>query len=467
MILDTIKTEGLAALSYFLADERAGEAVVIDPRRDVQAYLDLARRHGVRITHVLETHTHADHVSGARELCTLTNATVHAGPLADGEQYGYDVHVMQDGETLRVGSFTLRALHTPGHAPEHVCFVLAGGGPGADDEWGVFTGDTLLNGDVGRPDLGTGVRAEDAARALHASLQEKLLALPDGVLVYPGHGHGSACAARVGVRDCSTIGYERRHNPRLQHADADAFTRALLADLTPEPPFARRLKDLNRRGPGYLGTRPQTPWLAPLDFREAIQDPDAVVLDTREIEAYADAHIEGSLNIALRDAFPTWAAWMLVPHHNLYVILDSSDHEEIVEQHLLRLGLESIGGYLRGGMRGWIEAGLPWKAGGRMSVHELHDKLTRNDDVQILDVRRPDEWAQGHIPGARHAFLGELWEKLPHLDLNPQRPLAVYCGSGYRSSMAVSLLERQGFRDVRNVLGSTSAWKAAGFELEA
>ncbi|AFZ67944.1 MBL fold metallo-hydrolase [Deinococcus peraridilitoris] len=462
MIFETIKTEGLAALSYIVGDEQAGCAVVIDPRRDVQVYLDLLRRCGLRLTGIIETHTHADFVSGARELCTLTNATVYAGP----GEYGHAVTILQDGESVDIGALKLRALHTPGHSPEHLCLVLSGGGPGAEGEWALFTGDALFNGEVGRPDLVPGVDAEEGARQLYRSLHGKILGLDDGLEVYPSHGHGSPCGGRIGVRNCTTLGYEKRHNRHLQAQGEDDFVRGVLGELAAQPPYYERVRDLNRRGPGYLGTRPQTPWLDPHEFQEAARDPLAVILDTREIEAFADAHIEGSLNIALREAFPLWAGWMLSPSNNLLVILDSPDHEEAVERHLLRLGLESIGGFLRGGMRAHIEAGLPWRSGGHLSVHELHEQLARGNAAwQLLDVRRDDEWAQGHIAGAQHAFLGRLPDELPRLGLDREKPVAVYCGSGYRSSMAVSMLERQGYRDVRNVLGSVSAWKAAGFEL--
>ncbi|WP_027482207.1 MBL fold metallo-hydrolase [Deinococcus pimensis] len=462
MILETIRTEGLAALSYFLADTVEGVAAVIDPRRDVGVYLDLARAHGVRITDVFDTHVHADYLSGARELCTLTNAAVHVGP---GAGLGFDAREHADGDLVRLGAFTLRVLHTPGHSPEHVSLVLSSGGHGAEGEWAVFTGDTLLNGEVGRPDLAESVDAEQGARQLFSSLR-RLLALDDGLLVYPAHGHGSPCGGRIGVRDLTTIGYERVHNPLLSVEDEAEFTARLLAGLPPQPVYYARVKDLNTRGPGYLGTRPQVPWLDPRDFSEAIRHENAVVLDTREIEAWADAHVEGSLNIALRDAFPIWAGWMLAPRHDLYVILDSPDHERLVEEHLTRLGLEGVCGYLRGGMRAWVEAGLPIRSSHPMSVHDLRSALDAEDDLQLLDVRRDDEWQGGHLPRARHAFLGRLWQDLPGLSLDPERPLAVYCGSGYRSSMAASLLERQGFREVYNVLGSVTAWRAAGYPLE-
>jgi hydroxyacylglutathione hydrolase len=462
MIFETIRTEGLAALSYFLADTTQGVAAVIDPRRDVGVYIDLARRHGVRITDVFDTHVHADYLSGARELCTLTNSTIHVGP---GAAHGYDTHEHADGDHVRVGGFSLRVMHTPGHSPEHVSLVLSGGGAGAEGEWAVFTGDTLLNGEIGRPDLTQDVSAEDGARQLFGSLR-RLMALDDGLLVFPAHGHGSPCGGRIGVRDLTTVGYERSHNPMLSHEDEGAFVEALLGSLPPQPIYYARVKALNTSGPGYLGTRPQVPWLDPHVFAEAVRHENAVVLDTREIEAWADAHVEGSLNIALRDAFPIWAGWMIAPRHDLYVILDSPDHERLVEEHLIRLGLEGVCGYLRGGMRGWIEAGLPVRTSHSMTVHDLRNALAAEDDLQLLDVRRDDEWQAGHLPHARHAFLGGLWQALPDLKLDPERPLAVYCGSGYRSSMAASLLERQGFREVYNVLGSITAWRAAGYPLD-
>ena len=303
------------------------------------------------------------------------------------------------------------------------------------------------------------------ARALYSSLHEKLLELEDGVEVYPAHGEGSPCGGSIGVRDRTTIGYERRYNDKLQTQSNDDFVDCVLEGLPKEPSYYHRVKQLNAAGPNVLGKWPSLQSLTPKEFQERLNGESALVLDTREIEAFAGAHLKGSLNIGLRASFPIWAGWMLKPEQRLLLVLADSNDAEGVQRHLLRIGIENIGGYLRQGIRGWVEAGLPFETSGRMSVHELKDHLSRGtDELQVLDVQRDDEWQSGHIPGAQHSFVPFLEKELSKLDRD--RPVAVYCGSGYRSSIAVSFLKQYGFEQIKNVLGSMSAWKTAGYPLE-
>ena len=463
MLLETIKTEGLAHLSYVVGDGRSGTCAVIDPRRDVGVYLDVARTRNTRITHIIETHIHADFVSGSRGLAVQTGAAIYAGAS---DAYGFEVNALHDEDVLEQGTLQLRVLHTPGHSPEHICLAVKGGGKGAEHEWAVFTGDTLFAGEVGRPDLAGGTPPDELARSLYGSLHEKLLVLDDGVEVYPAHGEGSPCGGFIGVRDHTTVGYERRHNDKLQADSEAAFVKRVLENLPKEPFYYHRAKRVNAEGPGVLGDVPPLQPLTPLQFREALRKDNTLVLDTREIEAFAGAHIEGSLSIALRSSFPIWAGWMLEPEQRILLVLDRPEDAAVVQRQLLGIGVENLGGYLRQGMRGWTEAGLPFETSGRMSVHECYEHSRDDVELQVLDVRRDDEWQSGHISGAQHAFVPFLEESLDQLQLDKGKSLAVYCGSGYRSSIAVSVLKRQGFEDVRNILGSMSAWKAAGLPLE-
>lgn len=477
MIFETVKTEGLAQLSYFLADDSARVAAVIDPRRDVEVYLELARRHGVRITHALETHVHADFVSGARILAERTGAEVCVGRSDD---YGYAPdRLLEDGDEIELGRLRLRVLHTPGHSPEHVCFTLAspdgGDGDVEDEPWAVFTGDTLFAGSVGRPDLAAGLDPEGQAVRLHASVHETLLPLGDHLLVFPGHGAGSPCGADIGDRDVTTLGIERHTNPKLRADSRDAFVERVLADLPDEPAYYPRMKEVNARGPDPAAALPHLPALDPESFARAMEEEDAVVVDAREIEAFGGAHITGSLNMADRHSFPVWAGRILRPEQTILLVLPHEDRLDVVHRHLFRIGLDDVTGYLAGGIRSWTEAGRPFVVRPDLSVHELWHRIregeveidgsSRGDgELQILDVRSDEEWEAGRIPGALHVFVPDLPDELDGLERD--RPVAVYCGSGYRSSLAASLLAREGFARVHNVPGSMSAWLAAGHPLE-
>ena len=463
MLFETIITPGLAHLSYLIGEE-GGDCAVIDPRRDVEVYLDLARENQARITHVAETHIHADFVSGSRELAARTGATICAGTSDD---YRFERRPLNEGDTLEAGGLCLCALHTPGHTPEHVSFVVSSAGE-AHKPFAVFTGDTLFVGEVGRPDLIGGGTEERLARQLYRSLFEKLLPLGDEVEIYPAHGEGSPCGGNIGDRRTSTIGYERLHNAKLRARSEDEFVQGVLSGLPPAPRYYPRMKRVNAEGPRVLGGLPAVQPVPPHEIRDHCRRDRTLVLDTREIEAFGGAHIEGALSIPLREEFPVWCGWMLEgdPGQEIYLVLEDEAHLGEAVRQLLRVGYENIGGYLQGGMRGWTEAGLPFRALPLLSVHELKARIDRGETAeggwQVLDVRRDDEWEEGFIPTARHIFAASLGGHLDGLDRD--RPVATYCGSGYRASIAASVLERNGFRKVYNVPGSMKAWKGAGYE---
>lgn len=462
MFLETVKADGLAHLSYLLGDDAGGVCAVIDPRRDVGVYLDLARQHHARITHILETHIHADFVSGSRELQAETGAPIYVGAA---EGYGFEHTPLREGDTLSLGSLTLKVLHTPGHTPEHVCYLVRGG-KGSQEPWALFSGDTLFAGEVGRPDLLGHGSEQRLARALYHTLHDKLLKLGDEVEVYPGHGQGSPCGGSIGDRNTSTIGYERLHDPKLKAMSEEAFVALVLSGLPPAPFYYPRMKKVNLQGPNILHGLPHIQPLDAATFKKEMQQTGTVVVDTREIEAFGGAHIQGALSIALRDEFPQWAGWMLKPEARILLVLTDEDKLEEAVRHLLRVGYENIVGFLRQGMRGWFEAGQPFERTGEMSVQELHAKLSAApDDFQLLDVRRDDEWNECAIPTAKHLFAPYLPE---HLDVVEKgtKPIVVYCGSGYRASVAASVLQRNGFTDVYNVPGSMAAWTAVGYATE-
>jgi len=460
MIFETIKTEGLAHFSYFIGDQEAGLGAVIDPRRDIDIYLNLAWQNQVRISHILETHIHADFVSGSRELALATGAEI--GVSAAGE-YLFEHHSLREGDLLELGSLQLKVIHTPGHTPEHVCYLLSGG-TGAETPWGLFSGDTLFAGEVGRPDLLGENTEEQLAHRLYHSLFKKLLPLGDEIIIYPAHGEGSPCGSQIGDRQTSTIGYERRYNPRLRARTEESFVAGVLDSLSPAPRYYSHVKQINACGPRVIGRLPHIPALTPEAFQQELDQPNTTIIDTREIEAFGGAHIDGALNIALREAFPIWAGWLLPPEERLLLVMADETDLDSIQRHLLRIDCKNLVGYLRQGMRGWIEAGRPFIQTDLLSVHELQEQVNRQPDaLQLLDVRSDEEWQEGHIPTAQHRWLPALTENLAGLD--PAKPTAVYCGSGYRSSMAASILQQKGFSRVYNIPGSMTAWKAAGYRL--
>jgi hydroxyacylglutathione hydrolase len=460
MILETVFTEGLAQISYLVGCDSAGVAAVIDPRRDADVYLSIAQRVGVRITHILETHIHADFVSGSRELAARTGAEICVGRA---DNYGFEHRPLEDGDTIPLGAIRLVAMHTPGHTPEHMSFV-ASSQCSMDRPWAVFTGDTLFVGEVGRPDLLGRGKAVELAGRLHHSLFMKLMALPDDVIIYPGHGEGSPCGGNIGDRRTSTIGYERRNNARLLIKDEDEFTEKLLASMPPAPTYYPRMKKVNAEGPKVLGTLPEPPLLSPHEFAEAICHPDARIIDTRSILGFGGGHIKDAISIELREEFPIWAGWLVDPEKTTLLVLRDRSHLDLVVRHLVRIGCEKIGGYLRD-MRSWQESGLPLEHLRPMYVQELKEALEGGEQIQLVDVRRRDEFSKGHLPGAMHMFVPEIPLRMP--DLNPELPIVTYCGTGFRSSIAASILQRLGCKDVRNVPGSFLAWRAAGYEVVA
>lgn len=459
LVFETVYTEGLAQLSYLVGDDEAGVAAVIDPRRDIAVYVDLAQARGVRIAYVVETHLHADFVSGAHELRARTGAQLWGGPSDD---YGFDLHRAADGETVDLGAVSLRAMHTPGHTPEHLSLLLNDDGQGAAP-FAVFTGDTLFNLDVGRPDLVDGGADEDLAHQLHRSLFSRLLPLGDRVEVYPCHGAGSACGKAIGDRNHTTIGYERVFSPALAPRDEVAFADWLLADL-PEPPrHYARLREANARGAAVTGGVPIVPPIPAKAFRQFAAEDATVVLDARSILAFGGGHIPGAINIALRPEFPTWVGWMIDPACRILLVTGSERDVPPVAAQLYRLGYDNAVGYLHGGMTSWQNAGLPLQRIPEWTVHELEER--RGDPaVVVLDVRSDGEFAKGRVPGARHLYVPHLAEQLDALDR--AKTIVTYCGSGYRASIAASVLQRHGFEDVVNIPGSWQAWKAAGLPVE-
>jgi glyoxylase-like metal-dependent hydrolase (beta-lactamase superfamily II)/rhodanese-related sulfurtransferase len=452
--------DDLGCASYLIGDQHAGVAAVVDPKIEVDGYLRLARFLGVAIDHVLETHTHADHVSGHGRLRAATGATIHVHREAGA---AYEHEPFDDGWELTLGDVRVRALHTPGHRPEHTAFALVDRHRDAERPWAILTGDTLFVGDLARPDLA--IEPEDGARAIFRSLHERLLTLPDDTEVWPGHLGGSMCGGPgMDLKISSTIGFERTHNAALAERDEDRFVAGALARLGPQPPNFRAIVDVNR-GPlrtGEVHAPPLTP-------RQLVghQDAGALVVDVRTDVQFDDAHVPGAVCItALRGGFGSRLAW-IADRDQPVVFVGRDDADALAAAELAQaVAITNVAGRLAGGMTSWREERRAVQAVERMTVPELRAQWSPDGTgPQVLDVRERTEWDEGHIPGSLHAPYHDLGA-LPD-GLDPGRPVAAICASGQRSAVAASLLQREGAPHVVHVVdGGVGTWAAAGWPVE-
>jgi len=444
--------DGLAQSSFVVGCDRTRLAAVVDPRRDVDVYVELARRHGLTLAFAFETHVHADFVSGAHELSS-TGAVTVAGP---GAGLRMPHREARDGEQFRLGDVTITALHTPGHTPEHISLLVVHPG----DPQRVLTGDTLFVGAVGRPDLLGAERGRELAGHLYVSIHQKLLTLPDDVEVHPGHGAGSLCGSGIGNELHSTIGQERRFNPMLQHQTEAAFVAAVLRDLPETPPYFAELKRLNQQGPPLLnlaGGIPAVRALSPADAQRAVKQ-GATLIDLRQANAFAAGYPSGAINIGYGPKIGYWAGWV-VPLTSPVVLLHDGDLNKITTARLelLRIGIDNVVGYVEGGYDAWRAAGLPTAQLHNIGAVDLRTRDPNDVSMTIVDVRSKREFAADHIDGAIHIPVGALPERMQ--DVPHGKPVATICEGGYRSSLAASLLAREGFAPVFSVTGGMIAYR--------
>lgn len=435
-IVSTID-EGLGNSSY-LVDPGDGRALVVDPGRHPGPYLVAAERRGLQVAYTVETHLHADFVSGSRELASR-GATVVA-PAAGGLEFPH--RGMGDGQEVDLAGLTLRAVATPGHTPEHLAYlVLDGRRPLA-----LFSGGSLLVGAIARTDLIAPERTEELARSLWRSLRERVLTLPDDLAVYPTHGAGSFCSAPAGAERTTTIGREKATNPLLGAPDEDSFVKLLLGGFATYPPYFRRMREINRRGPRVYGELPRLSDLSVARFRQLIDD-GALVIDARPVTAFASGHIPGSLSIPLRPELATWLGWLAEPDRPLVFVLDPDQEPAEVVRQALGIGYENLAGVLSGGMAAWEGAGL---AVGRIRLVDAAEVTG-----PVLDIRQDAELAAGHLPGAGHTELGSLAGA-------PGRsgPITLMCGHGERAMTAASLLASRGASQLTVAVGGPRDWAA-------
>ena len=460
MRLTQFRIEGLGHLSTLVADETAGVAAVVDPRRDVDIYLDAARDADLRITHVLETHLHNDYVSGGRELAALTGATHVIGA---GAVLRHEHRPAVDGDNVDVGSIRFTVLDTPGHTPEHVAYAAADTSR-ADEPFLLLTGGSLLVGAVGRTDLLGAENALPFAHAMYRSLHEVLLRHEDSVMVYPTHGAGSLCSTGIASTSWSTIGYERRHDPLLSIADIDAFARALLSGQPTFPRYFARMRPTNQAGPRLLGAHvPEIEPLAGDDLDRAL-DGRALVVDARSPEAHATQRIPESVSVPAGSSFGTWLGWVVDADRPVVLLVDDVADLDGISRQALRIGFESIVGFIDGGLRAWRASGRPVQAGAVIDVDRLAADLSSSDPPLVIDVRQASEFEAGHVPGSIRLGAGELPAMLDGLPRD--RPIATVCASGYRSSVAASLLRAAGFERVSAVAAGVPTWEARGYPVE-
>ena len=440
----------LAHASYAIGSE--GVAAIVDPQRDVDIYLEAAARNGWKIEHIIETHLHADFISGHNELAARTGAKIYLG---DGSGALFPHVAVKDGDETLFGQCRFRFLQTPGHTMESICILMTDlGQPGRPQS--VFTGDTLFVGDVGRPDLSATHTPQELAAILYRSLHEKLLTLPDDTEIYPAHGAGSLCGRQMSSESSSTIGKQRLTNYALLAPTGEEFVHLLTDSLPARPEYFAREVDLNRRGAAPIS---ELPPLAALTAAEVLrlQKEGAVVVDTRPIMQFAVAHVPASVHIALTGQYASWAARILGLDTRLIIAGEDPDHVRESQLRLARVGIENVAGYLLDGVAGWIQSGFELEYIPQITAQDLVE-LREREPITVLDVREPGELSAGAIENSVRIPLGELPSRIGELDR--EKLLVVHCKGGYRSSIATSLLRRAGFRDIANLTGGFDAWSA-------
>jgi hydroxyacylglutathione hydrolase len=453
LLVKRIESEGLAHFSYIVVE--GSMAFVVDPRRDCEVYLEIARREGAQITHVFETHRNEDYVIGSMEIVEMTGAKVFHGPGLD---FDYGETVI-DGQVFSFGDLELRAIHTPGHTEESMSYVLVDLGTGYDPV-AVFTGDALFVGDVGRTDLPGPDKQERLSHELYHSLQTKLVNLGDGTIVFPAHGSGSVCGGDISERAFSTIGLEKIQNPLLRLSE-DEFVKNRMEQKLDRPPYFRRMEAMNLHKHLAMSGLPEPEALSPKQFRLALEQ-GGLLLDLRMPHSVAGAYIKGATSIWL-DGLAAYIGWLFPYDKPIYLVVEDPLQVERAVRVLVRMGYDYVAGYLLGGMAQWLREGMPYETLPTMNVAATR-KLVQEGKAMILDPRPGNEVEEVRVPGAKHVFIGELQSRPSEVPKLVK--VACMCSAGFRGSMAAVMLRNMGYDNVFNVLGGIGAWKAAGFEIE-
>ncbi len=461
MFFQHVYDKSLAQASYFIGCQKEGVAMVIDAKRDVDTYLEIAKQNKMKITHIAETHIHADFLAGSRELAKLTGAAMYLSDEGgEGWQYEFPHVGLKDGSVIKVGNLTLKVMHTPGHTPESISFLLTDN-PASKEPVMLFTGDFVFVGDVGRPDLlekaaGFAGTKEAGAKEMYQSIA-KFNALPDFVQVWPGHGAGSACGKALGAVPSSTVGYEKVRNWAFQYPkDENGFVKYLLEDQPEPPKYFAMMKKLNKVDRPLLTEIPKLKKLSNAEFKAAF-DKGTKLIDARHKVDFAAGFIPGSINIQGNNAFATWAGWFLKYDEPFMLVAAESQLEDLTRK-LMRIGLDNIYGYIEN-VTPWIELGNTLEKSNVISLDEFK-QLYANNNIQLVDVRGVSEFNAGHIKGATNIFVGTLGENLNQLKKDKQ--IVIQCQSGDRTAIAYSLLAKYGFKNVKNYGGGMNEWVNEG-----
>lgn len=459
MYFQHIYEEGLAQASYFIGCQKTKEAIVIDPRRDIDVYLNIAEEKNFNITHVTETHIHADFLSGSRELAAATGADIYLSDEGDSDwKYQFKNNPLKDGDIIKIGKVELKVLHTPGHTPEHISFLLTDTAVSSEPSM-IFTGDFVFVGDIGRPDLlekaaGITGTQEVGARQMFNSLKT-FKSLPDHVQVWPGHGAGSACGKSLGAVPSSTVGYEKIVNWALNIEDEEDFVGKLL-EGQPEPPkYFAMMKKLNKFGPTVLGGIPHPAKLTLNQFREAIEK-SVTIVDSRDKLSFAGGHVRGSINIQDNSEFSTWAGWLL-KYDEPFVLIANADRVQELTKALVRIGMQNFYGYVSD-LDKWADQCHELDTVKQITVREFKEVIeNQNNNIELIDVRSYIDYEEEHIPNAKNIFAGYIEDNIDSL-MNSKKKV-VYCQSGNRSSTAASTLMSKGVINVINLTGGFSSWE--------
>lgn len=451
MFFEQIKTPGLGCFSYAIGCPQAGVLAIVDPRRDIGVYLDFARKHGMSITHIFETHVHADHISGARELARATGAKIY---IHESALVGYEAEKLSHGQKFTFGPAHVEVLHTPGHTPNSVSLIVTDTMRSGEPEM-ILTGDLLFVGDTGRPDLPGDEILDEQVQNLYDSLNRVLGHLPDGLEVYPAHGEGSLCGAGMSARPYSTLGYERKANPRLRLKNFDEFKKSVMFRLPMRPQSFSHIIATNLKGAPLLAGCEKTAVgkaLTPGQV-EKMQKEGAIILDVRDYLSFGGAHITGSVNVdATENSAINWIGTVVAPGSKIILVLSANDDFERMEKALLSIGYDDIAGYLDKGIRSWISAGKPTQALAHVSAADLKKWLTAPEPPLVIDVRNPWEFEENHLPGSVNMTFDEIvaGKGCPG---DPDKPKVTLCRSGYRSSIAASVLQANGCRNLSLLAG--------------
>lgn len=458
MYFNQIAVPGLGCLSYVIGCPKAKAMAVVDPKRDVEDYLTIAREEGMQITHVFNTHVHADHVSGDQELGLATGAEIY---IHESAPVAYRHQDVKEGEVFEIGAAKLEVLHTPGHTPNSISLLVTDRVRSEEPQM-LLTGDLLFVGDIGRPDLPGAEILEEQVVNLYHSLYVKLAGYPDHLEVFPAHGEGSLCGRGMSAKKSSTLGYERRANPMLRFESFGDFRQEVMSAFPVRPKSFSHIIQTNLKGAGTLDACPMDKRLSPKQFEEMVAD-GATIIDARDAAAFGGFHIPGSISIGFEKQLANWVGMVVDPTAEIVLVVENREDYDRMVTELHRIGYDLIFGYLSGGIMAWLMSGRPIDQLAQISPRQLAERR-ENGGIRVIDVRTLAEWNSGRIQGAEHLPLSDILEnRLPKADKT--EPLTLQCGSGYRSNIAASILRRKGYANVMSLAGGVFAWSNAGYPL--